>query len=74
MATLPKNDNTKNNFGNVRSTLKKGKTISAADSAKFQTISTMETALATFGYTDKQMNVMSKNDKNYALRKALGYV
>lgn len=73
MATLPKNDISKSNLGRARVALKKGQTVSAADSSKFQTISTMETALATFGYTDKQMNVMSKNDKTFALRKALGY-
>lgn len=74
MATLPKVDNTKNSVVYTRINLKKGQVISPAQLVNYQSIDSLNDALSTAGYTDDQLNVLSKNDKVYALRKVHGLV
>jgi len=68
------NDLSGNYLGNARPVMNKADqdNISSEDFAKFQNVGTMKEALLEEGYTAAQLNIMTKNDLNYALRGKLG--
>ena len=70
------NDLTGNYLGGARVAAdpSKAQAVLAADFAKFQNVATMRTALAGYGYTTAQLDVMSKLDMTYALRLKTGTI
>ena len=69
---MANNDLTNNQVGNVRlsMTTAQRNALSEVDRAKFATVATLKTALAG-DYTAEVLNLLSKNDMRYALRKKL---
>lgn len=68
MATNVQRDTSSVQFSNVKPVLKSSQAISNADYAAAQDINTMEIYLLTQGYTQAQLNLMTKNDKVLAYR------
>lgn len=68
MATNVQRDTSSIQFSNIKPVLKSSQTVSNADYAAAQSIDTMEVYLLTQGFTQAQLNVMTKNDKVYAYR------
>lgn len=53
-------------------TLPDDKKISANQDRVFRSIESLDKALKSKGYTDEQLNVMSRNDKVFAYRSSAG--
>jgi hypothetical protein len=68
MATNVQRDISINQFSNIKPVMKSSQTVSNADYATAQSIDTIEVYLLTQGFTQAQLNVMTKNDKVYAYR------
>lgn len=64
-------DITANFAGGTSLNLKKNQSISAANLGKLQSVESLETHLLANGYTQAQLNKMTKNDMLFAARKSL---
>lgn len=65
---MPNKDLRDNALGSTIAPIKSSNVVNAADFAVFQNIATMDTYLLTQGYTQAQLDIMTKNDKVYATR------